>query len=589
MPSYPVSLDKYINKCIIEIEKKALSQILKICENKEDKIKAKKVLSGLFILIMTAMFQTGFSQDDPTVKVNVEKGDCLIHICNKYLEKPTQWKKIAAINKLKNPNVILPRQTILIPASMMKGTPVAGTVTFLQGSADSKGPGEESWSPLTVGYKIEEGCAVRTGQESSVEIRFEDGNTFLLKPDTTIGLQTARKSGDDYSKYKLSLQVGKLISNVQKSTGKESKVQIEAPTAVLGVRGTVFRTYVAPDGTSQVEVIEGEVYVEGTKQSVDVKQGEGTIIYRGKTPLAPRKLLAAPSLSTAPCPTYKKLPVRLSFEEIKDASSYRIVLARDSEIKNIVKDEIINKTSVFEFSDIDDGTYFLQSNSIDEIGLEGLPSDPVKIHVRVNPAPPFVETPVDKSEYKSRSLKCSWLRVRDAKLYHVQIAEDAEFKKIVKEQKDIAETECNTGTLDYNTYYFRVSSKAADNYQGEWSDTLSFAFIPPPPSLSVEPPVMDKNSIKIRWQDLGKDVRYRFQMSRNEDFRDIALETMVDIPENTFQRPKQAGTYYVRISGIDSAGREGAFSTPQSFEVKRRFSIFGIAGAAAGLLLLFGL
>jgi len=101
-----------------------------------------RVIAVLSVLLMIGISLTGYAKNDPMVQVTVEKGDCLIHICNKYLEKPSQWKKIAQINNLKNPDVILPRQSILIPASMMKGTPVAGTVTFFQGSADSK-PGDK--------------------------------------------------------------------------------------------------------------------------------------------------------------------------------------------------------------------------------------------------------------------------------------------------------------------------------------------------------------------------------------------------------------------------------------------------------------
>lgn len=536
-------------------------------------MKPVKFFAGLFLFAVFAVPLACIAQEqpkaDPLVQVMVEKGDCLIRICQKYLEKPEKWRTISQINKMKNPDFILPGQTILFPASLMKGTPVAGTVTFIKGRADLKPKGKEEWNQLALDDKVGEGAMIRTGDESSVEIKFEDGNTFLLKPNTTIGLQTARASGDNYSRYKMSLNVGKLVSNVQKATGKESAVQIEAPTAVLGVRGTVFRSFVALDGTTQFEVLEGEVVVEGQNEMVAVKQGEGTVVYKGAPPIAPKKLLEPPALASAYMPLYKKLPVSLSFSKVEGAVSYRVVLANDREIKDILKEKVIGTQDVFEITNVEDGTYFMQSTSIDEIGLEGTPSETVEIRIRVNPLPPFVEVPADRAGYKTQSLKCKWLKVSDAERYYVQIAEDNEFKQLIKEQDNVVTPEYVTGNLEYKNYYFRVSSIASDKYQGEWSDALAFELLPPPASPPVDAPEIDKNEIRIRWQNLGKDITYHFQMSKDGDFKNVLLDRMVENPEITFAKPKEAGTYYVRISGVESEGREGGFSKPQTFEIKR--------------------
>jgi hypothetical protein len=211
----------------------------------------------------------------------------------------------------------------------------------------------------------------------------------------------------------------------------------------------------------------------------------------------------------------------------------------------------------------------MQTTNIDEIGLEGVPSDVTEIRIRVNPLPPFVEVPADNAGYKTQSLKCRWLNVRDAERYHVQIAEDDEFRQLIKEQDNVKSPEFVTGNLEYKKYFFRVSSIASDNYSGEWSDTLAFELLSPPASPPVDAPEIGKNEIRIRWQNLGKDITYRFQMSKNEDFKNILLDRIVETPEMTIEKPRQAGTYYVRISGVEPEGREGAFSKPQSFEVKR--------------------
>jgi hypothetical protein len=93
----------------------------------------------------------------------------------------------------------------------------------------------------------------------------------------------------------------------------------------------------------------------------------------------------------------------------------------------------------------------------------------------------LIESPVDNAEYTVKSPLFRWLRVNDAVRYHVQIAEDKEFRKIVEAGADIRDVEYKAGGLDYKTYYFRISSIAKDNYQGDWSDVLSFTIVPSSP------------------------------------------------------------------------------------------------------------
>jgi hypothetical protein len=45
---------------------------------------------------------------------------------------------------------------------------------------------------------------------------------------------------------------------------------------------------------------------------------------------------------------------------------------------------------------------------------------------------------------------------------------------MIEDRTDISDTEYETGKLDLRTYYFRIGSIAKDEYQGEWSDILSF-------------------------------------------------------------------------------------------------------------------
>jgi hypothetical protein len=59
----------------------------------------------------------------------------------------------------------------------------------------------------------------------------------------------------------------------------------------------------------------------------------------------------------------------------------------------------------------------------------------------------------------------------------VQLAEDEGFNKVIENRDDIMVTEYEIAGLNSKAYFFRISSIAKDDYQGEWSDVLSFTIV----------------------------------------------------------------------------------------------------------------
>ena len=164
------------------------------------------------------------------------------------------------------------------------------------------------------------------------------------------------------------------------------------------MRGTEFKTSVDPDETTRVEVLKGTVGLEAMNQRVEVNEGEGSLVRRGEPPLKPRKLLPAPAPIELE-PLYRVMPLRLKFEVIEGALSYRVLLANDRDFKDVVQEKVIKPSEELEITGIEDGTYFLQSLSIDNFGIEGLPSSPEIIKVWLNPPqPPLIEWPVEGVE-----------------------------------------------------------------------------------------------------------------------------------------------------------------------------------------------
>jgi len=86
---------------------------------------------------------------------------------------------------------------------------------------------------------------------------------------------------------------------------------------------------------------------------------------------------------------------------------------------------------------VEDGSYFLQSRSINDMGLEGPSLEPAEIIVRVNPLPPFIQSPSDGADLREKTAQFQWLKVDKAVRCHLQVAEDRKFQVIVADAKDM--------------------------------------------------------------------------------------------------------------------------------------------------------
>jgi len=519
------------------------------------------------ILLLTPL--ASYAAWDHFIELTVTKGDSLYRICERLLENPEDWRWVAMVNRIRNPDMIFPGEELKIPTRLLKGVPVDGVVTFVKGDACVFIDETEGWRQLDLHDRIAQGSRLRTGEDGSIEITFEDSFSVLLRPESTVEVTAARRKGALYLLYRLFLKAGKTISKLQEVTGTESRHEIQTPSSVAAARGTEFRTAVDAAGTTRLEVLAGEVDVEAARKDVRIKAGEGTLVEKGRAPVAPRKLLPAPVVDVEPL--YRSLPLAFRFALVPGAVSYRAMLARDNAMKDVVREKVIRPDDAFEIIGIQDGTYFLQGCAIDEVGLEGVAPAPVEVHVRINPLPPFIESPADGSDHRTGSVLLKWMKVSQASQYRVQVAGDPDFTAVLDDTSDISGLFHRTGELEYGTYFFRVSSIASDGYQGIWSDALCFNVVPPPPAPPLEKPQLDDDTLRIRWRDLGAGIRYHFQMAGDEAFTRILKDETLPRPEIVLTRPDDVGTYYVRTSAIDADGYEGAFSEPQSFEILNKY------------------
>ncbi|MCX5807014.1 MAG: FecR domain-containing protein [Proteobacteria bacterium] len=543
----------------------------------------------IFVAMMLCLFMclpAVASSDNDYVELRVEKGDKLINICNKYLSNPAKWREVAKFNRMENPDFILPGQRIKIPARLIQGVPLDGRTTFIYGDVKIQKNEISEWAKLRIGDSVSRGSRIQTGKASSAEITFEDKNSIFIKSDTTLGIITSEKKGSNYTVNNFYLKTGRVVTKIKEATGSDSRITINTPSAAAAVRGTEFRVSVDQAESMRTEVLTGIVGVTAMKKTIKLKEGEGTYVQKGSAPTQPAKLLPPPELLDHRS-IYKDMPLKFTFKEMPGLLSIRGLITKDREGRNIMDEKIIRQKESLEFINLLDDTYYLFCQGIDELGIEGFQSRPYEIKLKANPLPPLIHLKGDEAEFIGKSAEFKWLKVKDAAKYHVQVASERNFAAIMEEKTDHSSETYKTGALDFNQYYLRVSSIADDGYEAGWSEIVPFRLVPPPPSPQLDKPTVSEKNIFLKWKNLGESITYHFQIARDMEFKEVILDKKIEKSEISFEKPEDSGEYYVRTSSIDRKGREGDFSSPQSFEIKSKI-IYGLMAffTAVGITLL---
>lgn len=131
---------------------------------------------------------------------------------------------------------------------------VNGDVTFV------KGGGKRSFTAYN-GAALRQGDSVRTGKDSSVNIVLENEDEVVLGADSHILISELVEGNTS-----IKLSSGGLWSKVKRFFGASDTYEIQTPTAIMGVRGTLFHVDVNADD-AMLRVFDGLVGVQGSRDN----------------------------------------------------------------------------------------------------------------------------------------------------------------------------------------------------------------------------------------------------------------------------------------------------------------------------------
>ncbi|MFD2445149.1 chitobiase/beta-hexosaminidase C-terminal domain-containing protein [Bacillus sp. CGMCC 1.16607] len=121
------------------------------------------------------------------------------------------------------------------------------------------------------GMSVAEGYTIRTEGKSSITIEYDDGTESTLGANSKVLISDL--DGKNGKKTKLKVVTGKLWNSVKNILNINDKYDVETPTAVMGVRGTLFLVTADPvTGETKVSVLDGEVATEANTSGADAEE-----------------------------------------------------------------------------------------------------------------------------------------------------------------------------------------------------------------------------------------------------------------------------------------------------------------------------
>jgi hypothetical protein len=522
---------------------------------------------------------TPASPDDLLVPYTVSTHDTLIGLNRTLFTAPGAWKDVARINHLPDSNHIKPGQVLQVPARYLHSKVVPAQVLSVFGDVRI---GDRA---AATGAALDVGATIRTTEASTAVVQLADGSHIRLAPNSQGRLDEQRRF--QVKATAAAIDDGLVAASLRLISGSvevfASKVlrarplEVSTPTAVIGVRGTVYRvrndvTPATPAASavdaSATEVLEGKVHAQvgaAATQAADVPAGFGAPLEEGRR-IVVLPLPHAPDLSAVPA-SFDHLPIRFP---VPGALPLRVQVADDAAFDHIQLDLRVGAGDDVRLPQLADGSWHLRVRAISLEGLEGL--DAVRdFQLQARPEAPFLVEPPASAKRPVGDVALRWTHDPDAATYVVEVARDARFEDIALHDEQVrGETlafhpiDSAYGAAD-GVYWWRVLSVDADGRRGAWSDAQALVLRPTPraPLGRLSP---DGAFVELSWGGRAED-RAEVELARDDAFQQIVARGDFDAPGGKLARPA-SGTYFARYRFVEPDGFKTAWSGAVRIEVE---------------------
>ncbi len=200
---------------------------------------------------------------------------------------------------VKNINLIFPGQVLSLHNPAFKSAKPAemnpvfertmavtqGVVTDVEGDAIIIAKGSKDRQKLAANTIVNPGDVIVTAANGRVEIIVNRETVVRLKENTRMTLGEFRNAAKDEGATHMGFSLGSVWTKMKRFRDKVSRFELELPTAIAGVHGTVYEASIDKDSSSEVKVFTGEVSVKNNPAERSPAAGEvGEISGPGEVP-----------------------------------------------------------------------------------------------------------------------------------------------------------------------------------------------------------------------------------------------------------------------------------------------------------------
>jgi hypothetical protein len=177
---------------------------------------------------------------------------------------------------------------VLLLASAAAGADVKITLAVVKPGVQIRANEKAEWKDVDKEAALTEGMGVKTDKSGVATIKWLDGNTLKLSPLTSVALKKiAWDKKKDLQTSNIELSQGRALAGVKKFNNKDSVFTIKTPTALSGVRGTVFEVSLDENNTTHVAAVEDQIFVNAMDVEITVAAGFETSVEPDQPPAVP--------------------------------------------------------------------------------------------------------------------------------------------------------------------------------------------------------------------------------------------------------------------------------------------------------------
>ena len=233
---------------------------------------------AVLLIFLAATFVQAASDSALTVKVR--PGDTISYLALKHLHtydqdtlnqikklnpqiKDLNRIKVGEVVRLPKPSAEKEQPTVPAPSPVSKKMTAAASravVTLVEGEVQMMAGEEQSWRSLSANAILKGGDKVRVLDNGRLEMVLDNRSVLRLAANSTLELKEVERKPEKET-YRFALSLGKMWTRVTRLLGFGSKYQVDTPTAITAVQGTVYDLQVDSHQQTRVRVHSGNVLV----------------------------------------------------------------------------------------------------------------------------------------------------------------------------------------------------------------------------------------------------------------------------------------------------------------------------------------